>query len=784
MTLTSWRDDTIAGDTNGDGSATGPVKGDWGGISANPAGSGNPDPVVDLDRVTLRYAATGVSANQTKTTITNSTVDRVTGDGITVTSPVGVPTVSGNTITNAAASAIVVQSANIDMGAFNGNSGSGNGLNGVQLANDTVTVSSALPWTGNLIPVLASGCSSLTVPAGVTLTLGAGTIIKAQSNYCAYLNVQGDLVANGTAASPVTLTSWRDDTIAGDTNGDGSATGPVKGDWGGISANPAGSGNPDPVVDLDRVTLRYAATGVSANQTKTTITNSTVDRVTGDGITVTSPVGVPTVSGNTITNAAASAIVVQSANIDMGALNGNSGSGNGLNGVQLANDTVTVSSALPWTGNLIPVLASGCSSLTVPAGVTLTLGAGTIIKAQSNYCAYLNVQGDLVANGTAASPVTLTSWRDDTIAGDTNGDGNATLGAAGDWGGITIASGASASLGGTTLRFAATALAVTEGGQAQIAGKVLDSTIGVSSYEQIVDARNVDWGSASGPAPVGTGTRVVGSGVVVTPWVGYVEPPRPAPGPPQPTGPTETVCQSALFIGARGSGEGPQGNAVYEASTSERALMEGRITPILDRMKVRLGELAGSGTPPSVREIGLRYPALPVPAEVSWSTSYLIEEYLGSIWTGVYELIDTIADESARCPSERIVLAGYSQGALVVHLALAEMANAGSLGSYRISAVELVADPGRRGDGSELRLGEAPYDAQGVYDVVFTAPSIPSSLNTRTATICHKNDAVCDTAERNSLNFYALNVNARGGPHTAIPSGMSSIRSAIWRQRR
>ena len=556
VTLTSWRDDTIAGDTNGDGSATGPVKGDWGGISANPAGSGNPDPVVDLDRVTLRYAATGVSANQTKTTITNSTVDRVTGDGITVTSPVGVPTVSGNTITNAAASAIVVQSANIDMGALNGNSGSGNGLNGVQLANDTVTVSSALPWTGNLIPVLASGCSSLTVPAGVTLTLGAGTIIKAQSNYCAYLNVQGDLVANGTAASPVTLTSWRDDTIAGDTNGDGSATGPVKGDWGGISANPAGSGNPDPVVDLDRVTLRYAATGVSANQTKTTITNSTVDRVTGDGITVTSPVGVPTVSGNTITNAAASAIVVQSANIDMGALNGNSGSGNGLNGVQLANDTVTVSSALPWTGNLIPVLASGCSSLTVPAGVTLTLGAGTIIKAQSNYCAYLNVQGDLVANGTAASPVTLTSWRDDTIAGDTNGDGSATGPVKGDWGGISANPAGSGNpdpvvdLDRVTLRYAATGVSanqtkttITNSTVDRVTGDgiTVTSPVGVPTVSGntitnaaasaiVVQSANIDMGALNGNSGSGNGlngVQLANDTVTVSsalPWTGNLIP--------------------------------------------------------------------------------------------------------------------------------------------------------------------------------------------------------------------------------------------------------------------
>ena len=72
--------------------------------------------------------------------------------------------------------------------------------------------------------------------------------------------------------------------------------------------------------------------------------------MTGDGINVSSPVGVPTVSGNTVTNAAGDSDQhPRCADIDMGALNGNSGSGNGLNGVQLSNDMVTVSSSLPWT---------------------------------------------------------------------------------------------------------------------------------------------------------------------------------------------------------------------------------------------------------------------------------------------------------------------------------------------------------------------------------------------------------------------------------------------------
>jgi hypothetical protein len=118
-----------------------------------------------------------------------------------------------------------------------------------------ITFSSNTTWTAAGSPYVLDG--DVTVAAGVTLTISPGVVVKLNGE-SRTLRVNGTLSAIGTQSSPITFTSYKDDSAGGDTNEDGSATSGAPGQWCAITFNSSGS-------QLTWVNIRDGGSGSAQN---------------------------------------------------------------------------------------------------------------------------------------------------------------------------------------------------------------------------------------------------------------------------------------------------------------------------------------------------------------------------------------------------------------------------------------------------------------------------------------------------------------------------------------
>lgn len=198
------------------------------------------------------------------------------------------------------------------------------------------------------------------------------------------------------------------------------------------------------------------------------------------------------------------------------------------------------------------------------------------------------------------------------------------------------------------------------------------------------------------------------------------------------TAQAQPACPDVHLIGAAGSGE--RDGALLAADAGMGRVVHKSFND-LQTLLARDGR--------TITAEAVEYPATAVPLDggiLDWAG------FMGSVDTGAAALGEQYAAFVAQCPTSKVVLAGYSQGAMVVHRNLHALD-----ASPNLAAALLIADGDRLPQDPTLNMGTVtavPGAGKGVaqdWPILAHAPApLPVSVGSRTISVCDVGDAVCD----------------------------------------
>ena len=222
-------------------------------------------------------------------------------------------------------------------------------------------------------------------------------------------------------------------------------------------------------------------------------------------------------------------------------------------------------------------------------------------------------------------------------------------------------------------------------------------------------------------------------------------------------GPTNAAsCSDVEFIGVAGSGQRDGGDSAEDEMNEEDIEDEDygdSETPDVD-VVAEVGDIVAvtyanlEADLPEDTSINLRaveYPAMAVPASLMRDTW---ENYFESVAEGVSATKDTINDTVDECPESKIVVAGYSQGAMALRRALLELGPVDS-----VVAGVLIGDGDKLPDDKVTTIDDYDTDnyeglaqlARDQWDIDSGASEdpLPEEWQSRILSACRGGDVVC-----------------------------------------
>ncbi len=452
IVFTAARDDAYGrpNDTNKNGNADAPARGEWGGITFE---SGS-DSTSLLNYCSIHYGALPyyyyyfnniylnggeiTTINLANPTISNCLIDQ---------SIYGVyaygnskPSIIGCKIVNSQSTPIAM-SVTADP-FFSADTFVNPGLTALGIigeylgASGTVRQRTVAGYT-NICYVLLG---DLNINSGTNVTINPGIVIKSGGPG---FYVNGGLRAKGTIAEGnVIFTSLKDDNWGnpGDCNRDGNASSPAAGDWSVIKLQATSD---DAFSLIDSCLINYSANGVTYTDAGSILSNTTIFKSNNFGIRCENS-STPLVNNVTFNGSRLDPIAMslQSnptfTNITFSA--------NGSRGIRILDNTVSSNATLAQRNVAgITNIAYIVDNLTVNSGAVFTVLPGVVIKFTSYYYG-ITVNGAMVANGTSTQKIVFTSLPDDSNGGDTNNDGNGSSPGKGNWASIDFGPSSSDSL--------------------------------------------------------------------------------------------------------------------------------------------------------------------------------------------------------------------------------------------------------------------------------------------------------------------------------------------------